>query len=767
MPVGNCPGLPSRRPELTVWLLLARGFGIRGSEPGLGAYQMSNTAPIGQSVFHVVVVPARAAYLIRNGDQEAAVRAIQEASTRWAGSSEPIIPVCSSGSVTDWFRQVVGVSAVDGLVNVNLEPDVADQIAGSLGLPWVALEDIDRGGITQFSTHPGHLRQVRGRLVAGGDVLGRLGTPTPTALLSGADGDLWEKVAVGDLTPEAEADSRGGSVVARRATSGDEFVLPQLSETCWLDVGASQFHEYTAMGMMAPVPAIIWVTRPDSLEDCLHYWNLRAIRSLRFARAPMALLPLSSLDRDTYWDTLRRLLPGYLARPEALSPDVLLFSLSIGDEDLKRIGELLGLEESESPVSRSMVVPPPRPRSAPFTFRTDINPRRYLALPRRYGETAQAIVQIYRDETIVEVDSPVSFSGLGRHLIRLSTSGFDGIPRRPATAHLIHGEASWFTDEFDGDALQLADLGRTRYSINLRIPTLSEVTWSLLKEQTVTAELSDKGRLANRLDQVGVSDILLDAGVIEVITLLKTPRSRSMERSLRQARAEGSADEDLKKMAAEWGGRVQRRFRSLRQIRGEVEGGCGGSAIETLSGSRWAERGLRINCDLCMMNSFIPIQTASPDPQCPACGATGQTYEPKGDPELHYRLNSLVDRAADQGIIPHLYAVAQLQASNSLTHLLPGVKFTLSDGTSGEVDLYGVHEGSVVAGEAKTKAEEFTEEQIKRDIKLSAQLAADIHLMVCVEPIAETTRTFAQEYAETAGIELSIIDGQVPSEEPE
>ena len=178
---------------------------------------------------------------------------------------------------------------------------------------------------------------------------------------------------------------------------------------------------------------------PVISQEPLYYWNLRAIRSLRFSRAPILLLPF---DGNTDWDTLQRVLVGHLARPEALTPDVFSFSLSIECEDLERTGGLLGLEKSESPPSTSMVIPPPPPRSAPFTFRTDINPRRYLAFPRRYGETAQAIVQIYRDNTIVKVDSPASFSGPGRHLVRLSSPVFDGIPRRPATARLIHGEPS-------------------------------------------------------------------------------------------------------------------------------------------------------------------------------------------------------------------------------------------------------------------------------------------------------------------------------------
>ncbi len=702
---------------------------------------MISSVAVGQSMFRVIVVPARAAYLIRAGDQQGAVRAVREASTRWAGVSEPIIPVSSSGSVEGWWRQVVDVSGVDGLVNVNLEGEVAGRVAGSLGLPWVELAEIDEAGITRFSTHPGCLRQV-GRLAG------------QTALLSSPGGALWEKIAVGDLTPEAEADSVGGSVVGRRSGGGYELALAQLSETCWLDAGASQFHEYRAEGMFGPTPTIVWVTQPDSLEDCLYYWNLRAIRSFRFSRAPMMLVP-SGEHID--WVTVKRVLAGLLARPEALSPDVLIFSLSVEDDDLETVGELLGLEKSESPPARSMVIPPPPPRSAPFTFRHDINPRQYLAVPRRYGETVPTLVQVYRESTVVAVDSPARFTGPGQLLVRLSSSAFDGIPRRPATARLFHGKASWSTQELDEDALQLGEFAGTRHSISLRVPDLSKVTWSLLEEQTATRGLSDKGRLANRLDTIGVSDILLDSNVIEVINYLKTPRPNSLWRELQRARKKGKPDTDLLELAVEWGRRARRRFRSLRQIRGQIDRDAG-TAVESLSSHSWAERGLRIKCDQCMMDSFIPIQTATSAPQCPACGATGQTYEPHGDPELHYRLNSLVDRAANQGVIPHLFAVVTLRASSTHTHLLPGVECTFPDGTTKEIDLYGIHGGHVVAGEAKTTAMEFTEEQIERDIKMSTRLAADIHLLVCAEPVPETITTLAGEHADQAGLDLKVID---------
>ena len=69
------------------------------------------------------MLPARAWHLTRPDDAAGVVEAIREASTRWAGSSEPIVPVPDSGSVDDWRLQVLELADLDGLVNVNIEPD--------------------------------------------------------------------------------------------------------------------------------------------------------------------------------------------------------------------------------------------------------------------------------------------------------------------------------------------------------------------------------------------------------------------------------------------------------------------------------------------------------------------------------------------------------------------------------------------------------------------------------------------------------------------
>lgn len=140
------------------------------------------------------------------------------------------------------------------------------------------------------------------------------------------------------------------------------------------------------------------------------------------------------------------------------------------------------------------MIPPTSPRSSPFTFRHDIDPTGYVHYSQRHGEIVDSLVQVYREETIVQFNSPVRFTGLRRLFVRLSSSAFDGIHRRPVSTSLIHREASWFQDELEDDAIQLAAFARDRYQFSLRIPDLTDVTWALLREQTSSTALSDKGQ---------------------------------------------------------------------------------------------------------------------------------------------------------------------------------------------------------------------------------------------------------------------------------
>jgi len=509
--------------------------------------------PIGQSTFRVRVLPARAGYLTRPDDTAGVVEAIREASTRWAGYSEPIIPVPASDPIDGWWLQTLDTAAVDGLVNVNIDPDTAETVAETLGLPVVGLADIDTSGRTQFSTHPANLQQT-GLRFAG-----------QAAILARADGALWEKTAAGDLTADQEADCEGVSVRVWRPATADLIGRAQLEETCWIDVGAVDFAEHQMVGGPFAAPMIIWVTEPDSVEDCVYFWNLRALRSRSLRPAPMLLLPA---DGTAHWTGFADALAHRLTRTADVEPDVVLGSLSVEPDQLDEVAELLGLIKSTEPL-RGNMFPPPRPRSVPFTYRLDIAARSNFRSPRRYGETTHALVQVYRDSTVVEVDSPVQFNGGGRVLVRLASSAFDGLPKQPTTASLVMDDASWSEDE-----LQLAMHAQDRYRLRLRVPSLSDAAWALLENRTSQAELSTKGQLAHRLKELGAAEVLLQDRVIQVIESLRTGRSQDLERALQRAVEHISPTDELRDrleaLSSEWG--IDPNAASCRSLLSRVSG---------------------------------------------------------------------------------------------------------------------------------------------------------------------------------------------------
>ena len=350
----------------------------------------------------------------------------------------------------------------------------------------------------------------------------------------------------------------------------------------------------------------------------MSFWNLRALRSRRFAPAPMMLVPAEQIF---HWTGFADALAYRLARPEAIEPDVVLSSVSVGPDQLDEIAALLGLIRSTEPPKSSMQFPPPPLRRAPFTYRWDIAPRSYFRFPRRYGETAQALVQVYRDSTVVDVESPVQFTGGGRVLVRVATTAFDGLPRRPTTASLVMDDASWSEDE-----LEFATYARKRYRLTLAVPSLSDAAWALLKNQTVQAELSNKGQLAHHLKELGAAEVLLQDSVIQVIESLRTHRSQDLERALQRALEPLAPTDELRarldRLVLEWGQRSKRHYLPISNIKGI--GAKAVEAVELLCFRSWAERGLKIKCGQCRIRSFVPLPETRPAPS--ARPVEQQTY---------------------------------------------------------------------------------------------------------------------------------------------
>ena len=322
-------------------------------------------------------------------------------------------------------------------------------------------------------------------------------------------------------------------------------------------------------------------------------------------------------------------------------------------------------------------------------------------------------------------------------------------------ASIIQENATWRDDK-----LQIATNVTDPYRFDVRIPSPRDVAWRLLQDGRAQSSLSDKGRTAVRLLELRGYEVLLDGNARRAIEALRTRGSKDLLRELRRRRAEGQPDDDLVDLALQWGGRQQRRFRSVEQLR-SAEVSDGAQSAELLCQQDWAERGFSIKCEICSVRSFVSMEQTQPKSICPACQAP-QPYEVDDDdaPAIQYRLQALIDHAADQGVLPHVMAIAALRKRHERTFLIPGADVEFADGPPREVDLFGIHDGSVVSGEAKTSPAGHDVADLEADIGLTAALGADTHLMVAIGDIAEPAVEQAKQLTQAANLGLILIQGE-------
>lgn len=693
---------------------------------------MSYASPSGPTIFRAAFAPARAVYLVRPRSRDGFRRAIQEASTRWGGMAEPIIPVRKGGKIDGWWRQVTEVANVHTAVNVDLDPTDAATAAAGLQLPLVPIADLDRfGQHGAWTCHPSSLPAITEHL----PVIAQQAAP------------LWAAVAAGDVTREHER-AISPTVTYRRVAQDDQIARCALRGETQLDQTASAFAEWFSTGAW-PVPAIIWVTKPNDFTECLWFWNLRALRLRTMGGGPMLLLPA---DQIQYWLEFDRQVRHRLDRPDEFDPDVLMAGIRTPIDTLHDTARHLGLTPSKTKSRISRTFPAPQ-RQEPYTYETTatLDPRRWFIEQRRYGEVVETEAHIHDGKVTLRAASPIAWAGGGRTTLTLYGELIDALPKRDPVARLMEANAQW-----RDDGLWIATQAIPTYNLTLAVPTLAAAVDAALSAVTTTHALSDKGRMAAAISDKAHD--LLRPGVYEAAVALATPRSKELVKQLKAMREAGEDDELIEVMASRWGGRTSRRYRSATTLDG-LTGAAAGAALEALVSMGWAERGFEVRCQRCGTRSFVPITTTTADARCPGCQDPQRYTASTKGLETFYQLNTLIDTAVDQGVLPHLLVQAALERLDRRTYINLGAEITCAGSAPGqaEIDIFGAHAGKLINGEVKTNPSEFTDEQIRRDVRLTAQLGADIHLLASVGPISDPPRVLAERETQRAGLALLVL----------
>jgi hypothetical protein len=532
----------------------------------------------------------------------------------------------------------------------------------------------------------------------------------------------------------------------------DQVARNVLAARTFLDQSVTAFAESFSRGGPSSISTVVWITRPNDFRDCLYFWNLRALRSLRPPQ-PMLLLPHNEVQ---HWLEFARDFATVLARPNRFAPDVVIGSLGVPEVRLREIASLLGLEpsvrEPKAGIGWQGSV-----RTSPFDYLTNsvMNPAQAFVFERRYGAVIEAEAHVFSGKASLRFPTPVRFLDIGKTLIELRSPIFDGLPQRDELAEYIIRGGIWRHGGIQFGAVAMS----SDYWYEIQVPTLGEAVDVVLRACTSEYVLSDKGKLASSLVSDANLDVLLEPNIYEAIRKLQTPRSTAFKKALKLEQRKGTPKQEILEFAELWGGRSERSYQTATNL-GLPDGGAV-TALERLCALGWAERGLSIRCERCLVQSFVPMNATTGPALCPGCGSN-QSYksDKKNKAEslaIYYRLNSFVDRASDQGVLPHLLVMAALKLRKKKSWLLPGVNIEFPDSQLFEVDVVGVFGGKVLAGEVKSRPQDFSPKQIKRDVELSKRLTADVHVMASVDHIPEEAIAMAQEAADRAGLELLIL----------
>jgi hypothetical protein len=682
----------------------------------------------------VTVRPARVAYLIRAGSRAGFRRAIQEATTRWCGMTELIIPVRHNGSVDAGWSQMVHTANLDAAVNVDATASAAHAAAEALHLGVTDIADIDRAGEGKWTCHPAFVA----------------GSAGPPFMIPGRGADLRQATIAGDLTDEDEASLPADLAWIRRVKEPDMLSRADLLGSTALAAGLVPSRPAWTRGEYGRTPAIVWLAGTRSFMDCLWFWNLRALRPDP-ENTPMYLVQADQFEGWlNYTDQLR----DRLRRPDNVHPDVVIAGLKLPENTLREFGRKLGLRYSTDDIGVGWHSPERlRDVAATFTTSNHIDPLDWLLAERRYGATVGSEVHVFVGTGTLRVATPIKWTRdlAGYAMLSIRSPEIEHYPKRPSVAAAILSNGTWR----DG-GVEIRTNVLSTYDLPVTLPTMGDAIWMTLREVSDVAKLSDKGQLASAL--LPSADALLEPGMYEAAMALATPRKHALLNELDSRSAKGATRAELEQLAERWGGNAQRAFLNALDVNQQ----CGPqtqAALEQLCAIEWAERGFEVRCSVCTVRSFVALSETASRSRCPACGAQQPyTTRPRNrTPELFYRLGSLHDRAAGQGVLPHLLVTAALRRSDPSSHLLPGVLLSIG-GVNMEVDVFGVHLGRVIAGEIKTDQSQFTRKQMVKDLQKSRDLGADLHLLAAADDVTDEVRHEVEDLARSEGMDTLVLD---------
>lgn len=730
---------------------------------------MIHSALISACKFRTNIRPVRHAYLVSARSSHQLERAMSFCCTQWGGISNLIVPVGSSLRIPPLYEHLLTLVEPDVVVSY-LPADSEggrlrhDKLQARLSALWphsdVALHTAayEKDDMT---AHP--LSVLADDDVAAHQFLDRR--------FQGPPSDRMPLLAMfGQVYPGQEDDYARLLQYGRLPVGLDSLDLwaqemraqPFSSPINLTGYGV---HAYKVEGSSLGSDAFFELVVGDSIADLCLFWNLRAVReSTRFSGEQtrrLLLLP-SRVLRDP--EALRRFADALRGAPSpgaTSNLDLAVYRAS------RQAAEAWAAAASQSPefsrmrdevrvtwsFGRDSSSSEPADEHRPLTYA-----HLYVDLPERFWEGVHyeipRRIPLSIGENEVRIEPPSSYRkrSNGLLMLDLESEAWQRYPRRVEVARAIHANARFtrYGVSF------LSDVSLKPSEFRFYLPSEWETLVAVFQRAGLVIRESDKTRYLEAVVQVlggfENADVLASRPTLLLLEALAVPpTARLAQRIVREL---GLTPERQEEVASALKGsemvvELSAGSKSLQQLRdgllAEHKRGLL-TLLARLSETGIVRRCFRLPCADCGLTTWHPMGTVDEVINCPGCGGSFPLpveMPPGSEIQLHYVLNSLVNRAWDQGVIPALLAMSHVAAQHSgACCKTAGLELLRAGDLVGDLDFVMFAEGRLLAGEAKTGS--ILE---KKDFE-GAELAADVGV---AEFSFCTTSTFDQEAAE--GIE--------------
>jgi hypothetical protein len=653
--------------------------------------------------------------------------------------TELIIPFDDEGVPDPYWSGAINLVQPDYFaVPDNVRVDLRAVLADHLRRELTPLSFFNRGpfGLHQLAVH------------APSSLVGRV-------LMAGSGGsDPCHAAACGLVMQRTHRRAwQAGGVTFSSPSTWTSTAQAQIAGTTTIETTREQLSELPG-SQWIHAPSLIWVTaRGKSLEDAIAFWNHRAMMPISFQRPLVAIVAPSAFRRPAVVTAIER---GIRKNLWASKPDLLVCSSTVDTATLRGLIQSAGWTlYRRRKASFRFSVGQKRPTQRQISAGVGWEPAMFLAAPREVGARIRTFVQFERPTTLVSADSPVAFSGLAGGEIRARFSGPDELTMPPGNslARMFHQSAIRV-----GNSIEIQTAPQATYEFPLQIPERAELLKASLAEHQYSYSLSDKGRYATGVERLlGDLQILRGPLAIPVIRSLTTHRIDYDLQALRRRFTEAPLDQ-LDEIA--------RSLQDVRQVelplptiasRAKATTKEVGPVIEELVARGIVIRGLRVHCQTCGYRSFLTLSDTRPNATCPACLAPA-AFISENEPTFHYRLNAMVDRASDNGVLVHLLVWNQLLRLDPKAWVLPGVDVTM-DKQGAEVDILALLGPAIWFGEAKTDAIDFKVDEVSKDLSMTTKVGAKHYLLACLETIPDAITRVAVTYGAANGISIWTLEG--------